>query len=172
MITRCSNNYGPYQHPEKLIPLFINNLLHGRQVPVYGDGKNVRDWLHVSDHCKAIDTVFHNGRAGEVYNIGGNNEYTNMEITRLLLAALGKGEEMIRYAEDRLGHDKRYAIDSSKMQKELGWSPEYTFESGIKETIEWYKANQAWLAIVSNKAEEVVPTVPVNVPQVAPTIVP
>lgn len=171
MTTRCSNNYGPYQHPEKLIPLFINNLIHGRQVPVYGDGANVRDWLHVSDHCRAIDVVFHKGAAGDVYNIGGNNEYTNMEITKMLLAATNRGEEMIKYVEDRLGHDKRYAIDSSKIQKEFGWSPKYTFETGIKETIEWYTTNQAWLATVSNKVEEVVPTVPVATPQVAPTIV-
>ena len=164
MTTRCSNNYGPYQHPEKLIPLFINNLMHGKQVPVYGDGKNVRDWLHVSDHCRAIDTVFHNGKAGEVYNIGGNNEYTNMEITKILLNATGKGEEMIKYVEDRLGHDKRYAIDSSKIKKELDWEPRYTFETGIAETIAWYKKNQEWLAKVSNKVEEVVPVTPQTAP--------
>lgn len=170
MITRCSNNYGPYQHPEKLIPLFINNLVHGKQVPVYGDGKNVRDWLHVSDHCRAIDVVFHKGLSGEVYNVGGNNEYTNMEITKLLLSSLGKGEEMIRYVEDRLGHDLRYAIDSSKIQNELNWKPKYTFETGIKETIEWYKANQAWLNKVSDKVEDTVPVTPVAAPATAPTI--
>lgn len=164
MITRCSNNYGPYQHPEKLIPLFINNLMNGKQVPVYGDGKNVRDWLHVSDHCKAIDVVFHKGTPGDVYNIGGNNEYTNMEITKILLDALGKGEEMIRYVEDRLGHDKRYAIDSSKIQKEFDWAPKYTFESGIRETIEWYKNNQEWLTQVSDKVEDTVPVTPVAAP--------
>ncbi len=164
MITRCSNNYGPYQHPEKLIPLFINNLMNGKQVPVYGDGKNVRDWLHVSDHCKAIDVVFHKGTPGDVYNIGGNNEYTNMEITKILLEALGKGEEMIRYVEDRLGHDKRYAIDSSKIQKEFDWAPKYTFESGIRETIEWYKNNQEWLTQVSDKVEDTVPVTPVAAP--------
>lgn len=153
LITRCSNNYGPYQHPEKLIPLFINNLLNGKQVPVYGDGGNIRDWLHVKDHCRAIDTVFHKGAPGEVYNIGGNNEYTNMQITRILLAALDKGEDSIRYVEDRLGHDRRYAIDSSKVQRELGWSPSYTFETGIAETIEWYRANQDWLNKVLGKSE-------------------
>ncbi|MBZ0188407.1 MAG: dTDP-glucose 4,6-dehydratase [Candidatus Obscuribacterales bacterium] len=153
LITRCSNNYGPYQHPEKLIPLFINNLLHGKQVPVYGDGANIRDWLHVLDHCLAIDAVFHKGRPGEVYNVGGNNEYTNMQITRILLRALNKGEESIRYIEDRLGHDRRYAIDSSKMQAELGWTPTYTFESGIAETIQWYKNNQKWLDLVAGSSE-------------------
>lgn len=154
MITRCSNNYGPYQHPEKLIPLFIDNLMNNKQVPVYGDGANVRDWLHVTDHCRAIDVVFHKGEAGEVYNIGGNNERTNMQITRLLLNELGKGENLIRYVEDRLGHDRRYAIDSSKMQRELGWTPQYTFETGIKETIGWYKANQVWLQKVTGKYDE------------------
>jgi dTDP-glucose 4,6-dehydratase len=145
MITRCSNNYGPFQHPEKLIPLFINNALNNKQVPVYGDGLNVRDWLHVEDHCRAIDLVFHRGVAGEVYNIGGNNEKTNMEITRLVLSSLGKGDEMIKYVKDRPGHDRRYAIDSSKIQRELGWQPRYTFETGIKETIDWYTRNQTWL---------------------------
>lgn len=154
MITRCSNNYGPYQHPEKLIPLFIDNLMNNKQVPVYGDGANVRDWLHVTDHCRAIDAVFHNGLGGEVYNIGGNNERTNMQITKLLLNELGKGENLIRYVEDRLGHDRRYAIDSSKMQRELGWTPKYTFETGIKETIGWYKANQVWLQKVTGKYDE------------------
>ncbi len=149
LITRCSNNYGPYQHPEKLIPLFINNILNNKQVPVYGDGLNVRDWLHVSDHCKAIDAVFHRGIAGEVYNVGGNNERTNMQITKLILSELGKGEELIKYVQDRLGHDRRYAIDSAKMQRELGWQPEYTFERGIKETIAWYKTHQSWLDAVT-----------------------
>ncbi|MBX9671203.1 MAG: dTDP-glucose 4,6-dehydratase [Candidatus Obscuribacterales bacterium] len=151
MITRCSNNYGPYQHPEKLIPLFINNLMNNKQVPVYGDGKNVRDWLHVEDHCRAIDAVFHKGLPGEVYNIGGNNERTNMQITKLLLSELGKGEQLIRYVEDRLGHDRRYAIDSTKIQTELGWEPKHTFETGIRETINWYKKNQVWLAKVTGK---------------------
>lgn len=151
MITRCSNNYGPYQHPEKLIPLFIDNLMNNKQVPVYGDGANVRDWLHVEDHCRAIDAVFHKGLPGEVYNIGGNNERTNMQITKLLLSELGKGEDLIRYVEDRLGHDRRYAIDSSKISKELGWEPKHTFETGIRETIGWYKSNQVWLAKVTGK---------------------
>ena len=145
LTTRCSNNYGPYQYPEKLIPLFISNLLKGKQVPVYGDGMNVRDWLYVYDHCAAIDTVLHKGRVGEVYNIGGNNEKANIEITKLLIKELGKDESSIKYVEDRLGHDRRYAIDSSKIQKELGWSPSVTFEEGIKLTIDWYLKNQDWI---------------------------
>ena len=153
IITRCSNNYGPFQHPEKLIPLFISNIMQNKQVPVYGDGLNVRDWLHVEDHCQAIDLAFHNGMAGEVYNIGGNNERTNMTITKLILKELGKGEELIKYVEDRLGHDKRYAIDSTKLQNELGWKPKYTFETGIHETIEWYKNNQTWLHSVLKHSE-------------------
>jgi dTDP-glucose 4,6-dehydratase len=148
VITRCSNNYGPYQHPEKLIPLFISNIMNNKQVPVYGDGMNVRDWLHVEDHCQAIALAFFKGIPGEVYNVGGNNERTNMHITKLLLKELGKGEELIKYVGDRLGHDKRYAIDSKKIRKELGWAPRYTFEEGIHETIGWYKANQAWLQSV------------------------
>lgn len=149
VITRCSNNYGPYQHPEKLIPLFITNLLNGIKVPVYGDGLNVRDWLHVEDHCSAIDLAFHKGQPGEVYNVGGNNERTNMQITKLVLKELGKGEEMINYVQDRLGHDRRYAIDSSKIQKELGWKPKHTFETGIHETLKWYTSNTAWVAAVT-----------------------
>lgn len=145
LTTRCSNNYGPYQYPEKLIPLFISNLLNGKQVPVYGDGMNVRDWLYVYDHCAAIDTVLHKGRVGEVYNIGGNNEKANIEITKLLIKELGKDESSIKYVEDRLGHDRRYAIDSSKIQKELGWAPSVTFEEGIKLTIDWYLKNQDWI---------------------------
>lgn len=144
LITRCSNNYGPYQFPEKLIPFFIKRLLSGQKVPVYGDGLNVRDWLYVRDHCTAIDTVLREGRIGEVYNIGGNNEKTNLEITKLVLAALGKPETMIEYVKDRLGHDRRYAIDSSKMKEELGWSPQVTFEEGIKMTIDWYLSNREW----------------------------
>lgn len=154
--TRCSNNYGPYQHPEKLIPLFIKNIMAGKKVPVYGDGQNVRDWLHVEDHCQAIALAFEKGISGEVYNIGGNNERTNMYITKLILSELGKGEEMINYVEDRLGHDRRYAIDSTKIRRELGWAPKYTFEVGIHETIEWYKGNQSWLAAVSNPHQEYV----------------
>ncbi|HEY3347465.1 MAG TPA: dTDP-glucose 4,6-dehydratase [Nitrospirota bacterium] len=149
VITRCSNNYGPYQFPEKLIPLFINNALKDKPVPLYGDGLNVRDWLHVLDHCKAIDAVMRRGRAGEVYNVGGNNEKTNIEITRLILSRLGKSESLIKYVQDRLGHDRRYAIDSSKLQSELGWEPKFDFESGIADTINWYVENQDWCRAVS-----------------------
>lgn len=167
MITRCSNNYGPYQHPEKLIPLFIKNALENKKVPVYGDGLNVRDWLHVEDHCRAIDAVFRNGKPGEVYNIGGNNEKTNIEITRLVLFQLGKGDELIQYVKDRPGHDRRYAINSTKIQQELGWRPQHTFETGIKETVDWYKNNQSWLHRVLTQpgATDFVPAhaqVPVN----------
>jgi dTDP-glucose 4,6-dehydratase len=153
MITRCSNNYGPYQHPEKLIPLFISNAFNDKPVPVYGDGLNVRDWLHVEDHCRAIDLVFHKATPGEVYNVGGNNEKTNIEITKLVLSELGKGEELIKYVKDRPGHDRRYAIDSSKIQRELGWTPKHTFETGIKQTIAWYKENRRWLQSVSRDIE-------------------
>jgi dTDP-glucose 4,6-dehydratase len=168
LITRCSNNYGPFQHPEKLIPLFITNLLNQRQVPVYGDGLNVRDWLHVEDHCRAIDAVFHNGKPGDVYNIGGNNERTNMQITKLVLKELGKDESYIKYVQDRLGHDRRYAIDSSKIQEELGWTPKHTFETGIRETIAWYRSNEAWLAAVTEPqaADVFVPVAPVAAPVV------
>lgn len=151
LTTRCSNNYGPYQYPEKLIPLFISNLLNDIQVPVYGDGMNVRDWLYVYDHCSAIDAVLHKGKEGDVYNIGGNNEKPNIEITKLLLKELNKPESLIRYVEDRLGHDRRYAIDSSKMQRELGWSPSVTFEEGIKLTIGWYLTNQQWIKNIEDK---------------------
>lgn len=144
-ITRCSNNYGPYQFPEKLIPLMISNALEDKPLPVYGDGKNIRDWLHVHDHCTAIDLVLHKGELGEVYNIGGNNEKQNIEIVKLILEELNKPESLIKYVDDRLGHDRRYAIDSSKIQNELGWKPEYTFETGIKETINWYLDNQDWI---------------------------
>ncbi|CAK7063484.1 dTDP-glucose 4,6-dehydratase [Tissierella sp.] len=144
-ITRCSNNYGPYQFPEKLIPLMINNILNNKSLPIYGDGKQVRDWLHVKDHCIAIDTVLHKGKLGEVYNIGGNNEKENIEIVRLILNYLGKGEELITYVKDRPGHDRRYAIDNTKITTELGWKPSYTFEKGIKETIDWYLNNTKWM---------------------------
>lgn len=151
LITRCSNNYGPYQYPEKLIPFFISQLLKGEKVPVYGDGLNVRDWLYVYDHCAAIDTVLHKGKFGEVYNIGGHNEKTNMEITKIILEAMGKDESSIRYVEDRLGHDKRYAIDNTKIQTELGWKPSLTFEEGIKLTIDWYLSNQSWMDQIEDK---------------------
>lgn len=155
LITRCSNNYGPYQYPEKLIPFFVSLLLKGEKVPVYGDGLNVRDWLYVYDHCEAIDTVLHKGRVGEVYNIGGHNEKTNMEITRLILDAMGKDENSIKYVEDRLGHDKRYAIDNTKIQTELGWQPSVTFEEGIKMTIDWYLEHQGWMKSIEAKKTKV-----------------
>ena len=154
-ITRCSNNYGPYQFPEKLIPLMISNALENKPLPVYGDGLNVRDWLHVYDHCTAIDIVLNNGKNGEVYNIGGNNEKKNIEIVKLILENLGKDESLIKYVTDRLGHDRRYAIDSTKIQDELGWKPKYTFETGIAETIEWYLDNrELWERIKSGKYME------------------
>lgn len=143
-ITRCSNNYGPYQFPEKLIPLMIANCLNDKPLPVYGDGMQIRDWLHVKDHCQAIYTVLNKGRLGEVYNIGGNNEKANIEIVNLIISTLGKSNDLIKYVKDRPGHDRRYAIDNSKITAELKWSPEYTFETGIKETIEWYVANKDW----------------------------
>jgi len=149
--TRCSNNYGPYQYPEKLIPFFISKLLKGEKVPVYGDGLNVRDWLYVYDHCEAIDVVLHKGRVGEVYNIGGHNEKTNMEITRLILNAMGKDESSIEYVQDRLGHDRRYAISNDKITSELGWKPSLTFEEGIKITIDWYLNNQSWMKSIQEK---------------------
>ena len=144
-ITRCSNNYGPYQFPEKLIPLMINNCLKGIELPVYGDGMQIRDWLHVSDHCSAIDTVLHKGLDGEVYNIGGNNEKANIEIVKIIIQTLGKSENLIKYVKDRPGHDRRYAIDNTKITTELGWKPVYTFEQGIKETIQWYLDNTEWI---------------------------
>lgn len=144
-ITRCANNYGPNQFPEKLIPLIINNVLNGKIVPIYGDGKQVRDWLHVKDHCSAIDSVLHKGEIGEVYNIGGNNEKENIEIVELVLDNLGKTKDLLVHVTDRPGHDRRYAIDNSKITSELGWTPSYTFEEGIKETIEWYLDNKEWL---------------------------
>ncbi len=144
-ITRCSNNYGPYQFPEKLIPLMISNALEDKKLPIYGDGKNIRDWLHVYDHCQAIDLVLHEGKLGEVYNIGGHNERENIQIVKLIIDALGKDESLIEYVSDRLGHDRRYAIDSDKITNELGWKPKYTFETGIEETIKWYLDNQEWM---------------------------
>lgn len=149
--TRCSNNYGPYQYPEKLIPFFISQLLKGEKVPVYGDGLNVRDWLYVYDHCEAIDLVLHKGKLGEVYNIGGHNEKTNMEITHLILDAMDKDESSIKYVEDRLGHDRRYAISNDKITSELGWEPSVTFEEGIKLTIDWYLNNLDWMKSIEEK---------------------
>ncbi|EPY2271646.1 dTDP-glucose 4,6-dehydratase [Clostridium sporogenes] len=143
-ITRCSNNYGPYQFPEKLIPLVINNCLNEKELPVYGDGMQIRDWLHVSDHCSAIDMVLHKGLVGEVYNIGGNNEKANIDIVKLIVKTLGKAESLIRYVKDRPGHDRRYAIDNTKIITKLGWEPIHTFEEGIKETIKWYLNNTEW----------------------------
>ncbi|WP_019391976.1 dTDP-glucose 4,6-dehydratase [Priestia filamentosa] len=143
-ITRCSNNYGPYQFPEKLIPLMITNVMEGERLPVYGDGKNVRDWLHVQDHCTAIDLVIHKGVAGEVYNIGGGNEKTNNEIVHLIVEKLGVSKDLIMFVEDRLGHDRRYAIDTTKVERELGWKPTYTFEKGMDETIRWYVEHEKW----------------------------
>jgi dTDP-glucose 4,6-dehydratase len=149
-ITRCSNNYGPYQFPEKLIPLIINNCLNGILLPVYGDGMQIRDWLHVSDHCEAIDTVLHNGVNGEVYNVGGNNERANIEIVKLIIKTLGRSEELIKYIKDRPGHDRRYAIDNTKITTQLGWKPKYTFDVGMKETIEWYLDNREWTEEIVN----------------------
>lgn len=143
-ISRCSNNYGPYHFPEKLIPLIISRALADESVPVYGTGENVRDWLHVSDHCKAIDLIVRNGRPGEVYNVGGHNEKTNLEVVKTILGALGKPESLIRFVTDRAGHDLRYAIDPTKLKTELGWQPEYTFETGIRQTIQWYLDNEDW----------------------------
>jgi dTDP-glucose 4,6-dehydratase len=144
-ITRCSNNYGPYQFPEKLIPLMITRALRNEPLPVYGDGLNIRDWLHVEDHCRAVDLVLHHGRKGEVYNVGGNNERTNLQVVETILRELGKPESLIRHVEDRLGHDRRYAIDATKIRNELGWQPQYDYDSGIKQTIQWYLANPDWL---------------------------
>lgn len=149
-ITRCSNNYGPYQFPEKLIPLMIRNAMANQPLTVYGDGLNVRDWLYVEDHCYAIALVLHNGRKGEVYNIGGNNERTNLQVVHTILKELGKPESLIRYVEDRLGHDRRYAIDATKISDELGWKPQYRYEDGIQATIAWYKEHQDWLRRIAS----------------------
>jgi dTDP-glucose 4,6-dehydratase len=143
-ISNCSNNYGPYHFPEKLIPLVITNLIEGKKIPVYGDGLQVRDWLHVDDHCRAIDAIIHKGKIGETYCIGGNGEKTNMEIVKTILTLLGKGEEMIEYVEDRKGHDKRYAIDFSKIKNELSFEPQVTFEEGIAQTLAWFQNNESW----------------------------
>ena len=149
-ISRCSNNYGPYQFPEKMIPLMINNARHDKSLPVYGDGLNVRDWLHVYDHCSGIDLVMRKGAIGEVYNIGGHNERHNIEVVKTILKTLDKPESLNTYVSDRKGHDLRYAIDPTKIETKLGWKPKYNFESGIKETIEWYMNNQEWMDDVTS----------------------
>ncbi len=143
-ISRCSNNYGPYHFPEKLIPLMIIRALHDESLPVYGDGLNVRDWLYVEDHCKAIDLIIHNGKVGEVYNVGGHNEMANIDIVKLILKELGKSEDLITYVTDRAGHDRRYAIDPTKIHNDLGWLPETKFADGIVKTIKWYLENESW----------------------------
>ena len=143
-ISRCSNNYGPYHFPEKLIPLMISRALADEELPVYGNGANVRDWLHVHDHCEAIDLIIHNGKVGEVYNVGGHNERSNLEVVKTILKALGKPESLIKYVKDRPGHDMRYAIDPTKLETELGWKPQYTFDTGIQMTIQWYLDNKEW----------------------------
>ena len=143
-ISNCSNNYGPYHFPEKLIPLFITNLMENKKIPLYGDGLQIRDWLYVEDHCRAIDVIIHEGKIGETYCVGGNSEKTNKEITDKILEMMGKGEEMIEFAPDRLGHDRRYAIDASKIKKELDWKPKVSFEEGLQKTVEWYRKNEEW----------------------------
>ncbi|MGE0770286.1 MAG: dTDP-glucose 4,6-dehydratase [Cyclobacteriaceae bacterium] len=160
VISRCSNNYGPNHFPEKLIPLMINNIIHSKPLPVYGKGENIRDWLFVKDHATAIDAIFHRGRVGEVYNIGGNNEWKNIELVKFLCGLMdrkldrrqGESEKLITFVKDRPGHDMRYAIDSSKLQNELGWSPSVTFEEGLEKTVDWYLANKEWLAHVTSGA--------------------
>jgi len=144
VITRCSNNYGPYQFPEKVIPLFVTNLLEGRKVPLYGDGSNVRDWIHVQDHCDALIRVLQDGQAGEIYNIGADNELSNLELTRAILRQLGQDDSMIQRVTDRPGHDWRYAIDARKLRRELGWSPQVPFEQGLAQTVQWYVDNKLW----------------------------
>ena len=154
-ISRCSNNYGPYHFPEKLIPLMIINALADKPLPVYGNGENIRDWLYVEDHCKAIDLIIHNGRVGEVYNIGGHNEMKNIDIVKIIIKELGKGESLIKFVEDRKGHDRRYAIDPTKIHNELGWLPETMFADGIQKTIRWYLDNRDWWSeIISGEYRE------------------
>ena len=151
VITRCSNNYGTHHFPEKLVPLFITNLIEGKNVPVYGTGKNIRDWLHVDDHCRGIYSVLMNGRSGEVYNIGGGRELTNNQITRLILEAMGGDESSIEYVEDRRGHDLRYSIDWTKINRELGYEPQVKFEDGLRETIQWYRDSETWWKPLKNR---------------------
>ena len=143
IITRCTNNFGPYQYPEKLIPLFVTNLIEGKKVPVYGTGKNIRDWIHVRDHCRAVEFVLNKGNPGEIYNIGGGNEKTNIEITKKILTLLKKDDSMIEYVTDRPGHDFRYSLDCSKLSK-MGWRPRYSFEGGLQDTVDWYSTNEWW----------------------------
>ncbi|MDK9700404.1 MAG: dTDP-glucose 4,6-dehydratase [bacterium] len=152
VITRCSNNYGPYQFPEKLIPLMIQNALTDKQLPVYGDGRNVRDWLHVEDHCTALLLALEHGKPGEVYNIGGNNEQFNIDIVKTILSILGKPESLIRYVPDRPGHDRRYAIDATKISTELGWKPNWTFEPGLQATVLWYLDHRDWVEHIQTKS--------------------
>ena len=149
-ISRCSNNYGPYQFPEKMIPLMISRSLANEPLPVYGKGENVRDWLHVKDHCQAIDLILRKGKPGDVYNIGGHNEHSNLEVVKIILDKVGKDESLIHYVKDRPGHDLRYAIDPTKIESELGWKPEYTFETGIVQTIQWYLDNKEWWEHIVN----------------------
>jgi len=153
-ITRCSNNYGPYQHPEKLIPLFVTNLLEGEQVPLYGDGGNIREWLHVDDHCRAIQLVLAGGRPGEIYNVGGGNEQTNRQITELLLEQLGADWSAVRHVADRKGHDLRYSLDETKIREELGYEPRIPFDRGLADTVDWYRDNPAWWKAVKHHEEE------------------
>lgn len=154
-ISRCSNNYGPYQFPEKLIPLILSRALEDEPLPVYGKGENVRDWLHVEDHCTAIDLIIHNGQSGEIYNVGGHNEKTNLEVVKTILKEVGKPESLIEFVTDRPGHDLRYAIDPSKIERELGWKPRYNFDTGIRQTIQWYLDNKGWWEnIISGEYEK------------------
>lgn len=152
VVTRCSNNYGPYQYPEKLLPVLIRRALADEPLPIYGDGMNVRDWLHVEDHCRAVALALEGGAPGAIYNVGGNNELTNLEITKLVLDVLDKPEELISFVTDRPGHDRRYAIDSTRLQKELGWTPEHGFEDGIRGAVEWYVENEAWSESVTTSS--------------------
>jgi len=148
LITRCSNNYGPFQFPEKLIPLLISNALQDKEIPVYGDGKNIRDWIFVLDHCRALEVVLQKAAPGTIYNIGGSNEWQNIEIVKFILKKLNKPESLIKFVKDRPGHDRRYAIDAAKISRELNWEPEFSFEKGIECTIDWYLSNEAWLETV------------------------
>lgn len=144
IVTHSCNVYGPYQYPEKVIPLFVTNLMCGKKVPLYGDGKNIREWIYTEDHCAAIDAILHKGKDGEVYNVGSGHEMANVDLTNMILKEMGKGKEMIEHVKDRLGHDRRYAIDCSKLRKELGWSPKYAFNEALKETVDWYRTNEWW----------------------------